>query len=327
MSSIHTQRVAVIGATGFIGSHLVDRLVAEGVPVLAIARSEIRRQNLDAASGRYEFAACDIAASPDMVDIFERFRPTIVYHLAAKPDAAETPEHIEASLKVNTFGTLKVLEASRQTGVRRVVYGGTSKIFGHHQVPSSAATACNPLSSYASSKASAWHLCKLFTTLYEMESVCLHPAFVYGPRQNWNLIRYIEQCVHRGEVVRLQGGGQTRDPLYVSDVVDAYIAAGVRTGVNGEAFPVGGGVEVTVSQLARKILDALGMPDAPIEIGGQQPRPTEIWRNYTDNRDAERLLGWRPRVGLEEGLRLTVHPELVEPAPIASRAAGMGSAQ
>jgi nucleoside-diphosphate-sugar epimerase len=325
MNNLHAQRVVVVGATGFIGSHLVDRLVAERVPVLAIARSEIRRENLEGATGGYEFAACDIAASPDMVDIFARFKPTIVYHLAAKPDAAETQEHIEASLKVNAFGTLKVLEAAQQVGVSRVVYGGTSKIFGHHQVPSNAKTPSNPLSSYAIGKSTAWQLCKLFSTLYKMETVCLHPAFVYGPRQNWNLIRYIERCVHRGEVVRLQGGGQTRDPLYVGDVVDAYLAAGIRPGVNGEAVPVGGGVEVTVSQLARKILEALGMPDAPIEIGGEQPRPTEIWRNYTDNRDAERLLGWRPRTSLDQGLRLTVHPELLE--AVTTRATGMGNSQ
>ena len=301
----NNKRIAIVGATGFIGSHLVDRFVEEGANVLAVARSEIRRENLQSASGRYEFAACDIVASPGLSDIFKRFRPDVVYHLAALPDAAETPEQIEESLKVNAFGTLKLLEAARNADVKRFVFGGSCKTYGHHQVPSRCDTPLNPLSSYAIAKATGWQLCKLFSTLYGMETASIQPAFVYGPRQNWNLIRYVEQCVNNGKPVTLQGGGQTRDPLYIDDVVEAFVLCGLIPEVDAECIPVGGGTELTVSDLVHRILAAMGASSTPVEIGAQQPRATEIWRNYTDNSDALRVLGWSPKTSLGEGLRKT----------------------
>ncbi|HEU0119468.1 MAG TPA: SDR family NAD(P)-dependent oxidoreductase [Bryobacteraceae bacterium] len=303
------KKVAVIGATGFIGSHLVDRLAFEGADILAIARSEIRRQNLEDAGGRYEFAACDIVTSPDLNEIFLRARPEIVYLLAARPDSSESAEQIENCIKVNSLGTVRVLEAARIAGVKRLVYGGSSKVFGHHSVPSTTRTAIAPISSYAISKAAAWQSCTLYSLLYPIEVVCLHPAFVYGPRQNWNLVQYVQRCVEMNEPVRLQGGGQTRDPLYVGDVAQAYLDAGTVPGINGSAIPVGGGVEFSVTDLVRRILTRLGAEDTPIEIGGADPRPTEIWRNYTDNADAKKLLGWSPTVNFDAGLRLTIPDE------------------
>ena len=303
--SLSGMRIAVIGATGFIGSHLLERLVEEGAHVLAMARSEIRRENLESASGRYEFAACDIVTSPDLNDIFSRFRPTVVYLLAARPDAAETFDQMEAALKVNSLGTLRVLEAAAGSGVARLVYGGSSKIFGNHTVPSRLETPSNPVGSYAISKSAGWQMCKLYSLLHPMETVCLHPAFVYGPRQNWNLIRYVQQCVDRGEPVRLQGGSQTRDPLYIADAVQAYVHAGFFPDLNGKAIPIGGGTELRVADLAQEILNVLGSPRTKIEIGSAEPRPTEVWRNFVDNASARELLGWAPSVDLNFGLRLT----------------------
>lgn len=306
MNELTGTRVSVVGATGFIGSHLVEHLLLSGAEVLAVASTELRRANLRQPKQHYLFATCDIAATADLTNLLRCFRPSIVFHLASCTDGVETFEQMESCLTVNAIGTLRVLEASHAAGVHRFVYGGSSKIYGAHDVPSSIATPSNPLSSYAIGKSAGWQLCKLYGVTRQMAVAALHPSIIYGPRQSWNLVRYVQDCVDRNEVVRLQGGEQTRDPLYIGDAVRAYVAAAIRPSAIGHSIPIGGGREIAVADFTQKILEALGHPDWPVECGGQPPRATEMWRNYTSNADAARLLGWQPEVVLEEGLRLTV---------------------
>jgi nucleoside-diphosphate-sugar epimerase len=137
-------------------------------------------------------------------------------------------------------------------------------------------------------------------------AVCaLRPTFVYGPRQNWNLITYVQQCARRGVPVCLQGGSQTRDLLYVDDVVRAFVAAAARRSAWGRAIPVGGGREIPVSTLCQEILKVLGS-DVEIQVGSNAPRMTEIWRSFCDNAEAEQWLHWAPVVALDEGMEQTL---------------------
>jgi UDP-glucose 4-epimerase len=242
-----------------------------------------------------------------MTSVLASYRPEIVFHLAAHADAAESPAQMEEALAVNTLGTARLLEACRAAGTRRVVYACSSKVYGNHPLPNRVSSPADPISSYAIAKQAGWQMCKLYARLTGIEVAAVRPSFVYGPRQNWNLVRYVEDCARRGVPVRLQGGRQTRDPLYVSDAVAALAAAGVSAKAPGLAIPAGGGTEWTVRGMTQQILDLLGS-GVGIEEEAVTMRPAEIWRMYTDNNEARLLLDWTPRYSFGDGLARFLQP-------------------
>jgi UDP-glucose 4-epimerase len=300
------RRIAVIGATGFIGSHLVERLVAGGAEVLAISRTPTHLPRLASVRQACGFAVCDIMASAQIRRLLRVFRPDTVYHLAAHPDAAESFAQMTACIGVNTLAVVHALQAATEAGARLFVYGDSSKVYGNTGVPYAEHTQARPICSYAIAKAAAWDLCLLgAATSGTIEVVGLRPTFVYGPRQSRNLITYIHECHAANRPVRLQGGTQTRDPLHIDDAVSAFVAAGCRPAARGHSIPIGGGLEISVADLSRRVLAELGSSEVPL-VDGAAPRPTEIWRSCSGNREAVALLGWQPRVSLAEGLRRTL---------------------
>ena len=299
------RRVIVLGGTGFIGSHLVERLVAEGANVLAVARSFSRLQHLAAVRGDCAIALCDLTDRDDAVRTFRMFRPEIVYHLAAHPDGPEGFDQFAACLQVNGLGLVNALQAAASSGAELFVYGDSTKVYGNGQVPFRASQPSSPLCSYAVIKTAAWHLCRLAESFCSIHIAAIRPTFVYGPRQNRNIVTHVRECVASGRPIRLQGGAQTRDPLYVSDAVAAFAAVPQHPSSWGQPIPIGGGREMTVTSLCESVLAALGVR-APIVEDAEAARPTEVWRSSSDNGDARRLLDWEPRVNLSEGLQKTV---------------------
>lgn len=308
------RRIAVIGATGFIGSHLVERLVLEGAEVLAVSRTLGGFDRLANVSRACAFALCDITMSSQIRKLLRIFRPDTVFHLAAHPDAAESFTHMAACINVNTLAVVHTLEAAAEAGVGLFVYGDSSKVYGNSGVPYTENNVVRPTCSYAVAKAAAWDFCTLGAAASgTIQVVGLRPTFVYGPRQSRNLITYIQECVATGRPVRLMGGTQTRDPLHIEDAVSAFVAAACRREARGHAIPIGGGREISVAELCRRVLAELGSALEPV-IGGENPRPTEIWRSCSGNREAAELLEWRPRVSLAEGLRRTLTMPVEAPA-------------
>jgi UDP-glucose 4-epimerase len=305
------RRVAVIGATGFIGSHLTGFLVRAGASVLAVARNR-RLDNLAAVAADCRFAPADIRDRERLCATLAAFRPETVFHLAADVDAPESFEHMRASLAGNAMGTAHVLEAAANAGAETLVYADSCKVYGNGPTPYREAQPDAPLCSYAMGKAAGWRLCQLASSMTGMAVCSLRSTSAYGPRQNPNLITHVRDCARRGVPVRLMGGSQTRDMLYVDDLVRAFAAAAAEPAAWGHAIPVGGGVERTVVEICREVVNALG---ASIEViaDAQEPRLTEIWRSYSDNAEAAELLGWSPEVGLREGLSRTLEPA-AEPA-------------
>jgi nucleoside-diphosphate-sugar epimerase len=313
--------VAVTGATGFIGSHLVEALVKLGAEVITMARSESRLGNLASVKGRHKFIECDLSERGAMALALSTARPTIIFHLAAEPDLGESFDQIATRLKTNTFGVLNALEGGIEAGCGRFVLADSCKVYGNQPIPHTAAQHPMPISSYAISKAAAWQLAHVVALQHRLELVSLRLTFVYGARQNWNLLRYVERCALEGGPVLLQGGSQTRDPVYVGDAVSALLAAGVSPNAPGSAIPIGGGVEMTVHDMCAK---TLGVLDArlPIVVNAVSMRETEVFRSYSDNRDALRLLGWRPRCTFDDGLRLTF-PAAAKPSAADSATADL----
>jgi nucleoside-diphosphate-sugar epimerase len=304
-TSLAGRRILVTGGGGFFGSHLCERLVARGADVGVLARTPGMLQDL-AARQACEFLACDLNDAERAIDAIVRFRPEFVVHLASRPDGREDFAQAQAATQVNVAGTLNALEGTLRAGGALFVYGDSTKVYGNSEVPYRESTPAAPNSSYAVGKLAGWHLCELYASLHGLNVCSVRPTMTYGPRQRFNLFSFVAQSVQRGDPeVRLDGGNQTRDPLYVGDAVDAFVAIlGNGARASGRIINIGGGVEYSVAELAHHAVRVLGGRQRVVCVPGQT-RPTEIWRSYCDNAEAQSILGWTPRTDLPDGLAAT----------------------
>ena len=306
-------RALVTGGAGFIGSNLVDALLARGDEVTVVDDlSTGRRENLDGA-----LAAGATLAEPDIRDagalgiVAGEARPEIVFHLAAQIDVRKSVADPAFDASINVGGTANVLDAARKAGVRRVVFTSTGgAIYGEgegQELPLPEHAPLAPEAPYGQSKFAAEGYLALYERLYGLSSVSLRLGNVYGPRQ--------DPLGEAGVVAifcgRLRAGGrptvfgdgkQTRDYIYVGDVVAAaLVAAGSE--VTGP-LNIGTGRETDVLELVRQLGELGGAEGFEPEFA--PPRTGEVRRISIDPARAERELGWRAEIGLEDGLRLTL---------------------
>lgn len=307
---LHGRRVLITGASGFIGGRLVRRFQAEGAKVTAMARASDRLERLAGETG-CETIACDLCDRRATIDAVKALAPQIILHFASAPDGAETVEGAHARLASNTVGALHLLEGCKNESETVFIYGDSCKVYGNGPVPHRGSNPTDPNSSYGISKAAAWALCRLYSRLYKIAVVSLRPSLIYGPGQGPNLISVVMDAALRGDpTVHLQGGEQTREPLFIDDAVAACVAS-ARLGrqLNGRAITLGGGREISVHDLAQMVVEAVGA-ETRVICEQRDLRPTEVLRSVSDLDEARRLLGWRPRVSLREGLEQTVASRL-----------------
>ena len=293
------------GASGFLGSALVRRLVSEHAVVGALSRTMGRLS--ESAGEGFEFFQCDLSDAQVTARMMAAFEPEIVFHFAAHPDGGETFSHAQKCIQANTLMTLNALEAFRLASGELFVYGDSCKVYGNCDVPYLEAMPAQPISSYAIAKSAGWQLCDLYSRVHNLSAVSIRPTMIYGPRQSFNLISFVVNCVLDGkrEVV-LDGGSQTRDPLYLDDAVDAFVsAAGLGSTLSRRVVNIGGGNEHSVLQLAKLVLEMMDADLRVVEAPGRT-RPTETKRSYCDNHESRELLGWQPDVSLREGLTRTI---------------------
>lgn len=304
-------RAVVTGAAGFIGSTLVDRLLADGHTVVGIDNlSNGRLVNVEPALAHdgFAFVEADIV-SADLVALLADARPDVVYHLAAQIDVRRSVEDPEFDANVNVVGTVRVAEAARRAGARKVVHTSSGgAIYGVPRTyPTSEAEPTEPASPYAASKLAGETYLGSFRRLYGMDCSFIAPSNVYGPRQDplgeAGVVAIFVKALLAGAPTRVYGdGSNTRDYVFVDDVVDAFVRASGSAG-GGQRFNVGTGVETTDRALHTAVALAVGAPDSP-ECA--PPRLGDLNRSCLDSRKAEAVLGWSPRVSLDEGLRRTV---------------------
>lgn len=300
------KRTLVIGGGGFLGSSLVERLIESGAIVGALAR---RRGKLTGIreGARCVFMACDLHDAEQTRRAVAGFAPQIVFHLAARPDANEDFDQARAAIETNLIGTLNALEAFRLCGGELFIYGDSVKVYGDGDTPYRAAMPLRPLSSYAIARAAGWQVCELYRRIHGLAVVSVRPTLIYGPRQGHNLISLVidSALARRGEI-RLDGGDQTRDPLFIDDAIAAFLAVAARGAqLAGSVINIGGGEERTVAEIARLIVELMG-GDTPVVINPQRRRLTETQRSFCDNVEAAAWLDWRPRTDLRAGLRKTI---------------------
>jgi len=306
-------RVLVTGGAGFIGSTLVDRLVARGDEVVVVDDlSSGRTGNLAGAlaSGRVRLVEADVAG-PEAAAAVAAARPEVVHHLAAQMDVRRSVADPLHDARVNILGTITVARAAAEAGARRLVFaasGGTA--YGEPDpaaLPVPEDAPANPTAPYGVSKRSAEDYLRTFDALYGLETVSLRLGNVYGPRQDPHgeagVVAIFCNRILAGEPVTIFGdGAQTRDYVYAGDVVDAFVLAAERPGAAGGGFNVGTGVETSVVELYEALRRVAGSGGEPRFA---PPRQGELGRVALDPALAGRVLGWTPRTPLEEGLRRT----------------------
>lgn len=300
------KRILVIGGSGFIGSLLVDRLVALGAEVCVMARTE---GLLSPASrhARLRFVRGDILDAVRTIGTIREFAPDVLVQLSAHPDGDENHTQALQAVQTNVTGTLNALEGFCQARGELYIYGDSVKVYGNGEVPYREDGHPRPTSSYAVAKLAGWQLCELYARVHGVAVAAIRPTLVYGPRQRFNVISLVVNSVLDGRLeIPLAGGQQTRDPLFVDDAIAAYVAA-IRSGraIDGRRIVIGGGRELSVQDLAETIVRLMRGNQRVVAVS-RAARPTEIWRSYSDNVEAGRILGWSPAVGLEAGLARTI---------------------
>jgi UDP-glucose 4-epimerase len=304
-------RTLVTGAAGFIGSTLVDRLLADGHAVVGVDDlSSGRSENIVDAerSTDFEFTKADIV-SADLHRLLADTRPEVVFHLAAQIDVRHSVADPQFDATVNVVGTVRLAEAARQTGVRKIVHTSSGgSIYGTPPTyPTSEAAPVDPASPYAAGKVAGEVYLNMFRNLYGLECSHIAPGNVYGPRQDPHgeagVVAIFAQALLSGRPTKIFGdGSDTRDYAFVDDVVDAFVKAAGEAG-GGQRFNIGTGVETSVRQLHSAIAKAAGAPDDP-EF--HPPRLGDLKRSCLDISRAAEVLGWRPKVGIDDGVARTV---------------------
>jgi len=295
-------RALVTGAAGFIGSNLVRLLVDEGheVSVLDNLTSGYRDNLLPFPAIR--FVEGDVRREEDLTNAIHGSE--VVFHLAASVGNTRSIEHPIEDSEVNVLGTLRVLEAARHAGARKVVFSSSAGIFGELKtVPIREDHPAEPDSPYGASKLGAEKLCLAYAKLYPLECVCLRYFNVYGVNQRYdaygNVIPIFAHRALRGQPVFIYGDGeQTRDFVNVRDVAQANYRAGLSRGVSG-AFNIASGTSITINALA----DLIGRAgDLPIAVRHGPPRQGDVRQSLADVSAARTAFGFNPSVTLEDGL-------------------------
>jgi UDP-glucose 4-epimerase len=305
-------RALVTGGAGFIGSHLADSLLDRGDEVAVVDDlSTGKRENLAGALARgAELHEVDIRDAPALRDVIAARRPDIVFHLAAQMDVRKSIEDPAWDAGINVVGTINVLEASRLSGVRRVVNTSTGgAIYGDTDVmPTPESVPPRPMSAYGQSKFCAEAYCGWYERLYGLSSVTLRYGNVYGPRQDPHgeagVIAIFCGKLIAGERPRIFGDGrQTRDYAYVGDIVAANLAAAAHPEAHG-AYNAGTGVEASVLEVLAALREAAGVDEFEPEFA--PARAGELQRSSLDVTRARAELGFAAETDLVSGLRPTL---------------------
>ncbi|OHT83297.1 NAD-dependent epimerase/dehydratase family protein [Mycobacteroides saopaulense] len=304
-------RAMVTGAAGFIGSTLVDRLLADGHEVTGLdnlATGKVANLETAEAHSAFTFVKDDIVEA-DLDAVVAEYSPEVIFHLAAQIDVRHSVADPQFDSSVNVVGTVRLAEAARKAGVRKIVHTSSGgSIYGTpEQIPTSEAVPTDPHSPYAAGKVAGEVYLNTFRHLYGLECSHIAPANVYGPRQDPHgeagVVAIFAQALLSGRPTKVFGdGGNTRDYVFVDDVVEAFVRASGPDG-GGQRFNVGTGVETSDRQLHSLVAAAAGAPDDP---QFHPPRLGDLRQSCLDVALAKRVLGWAPQVALADGIGRTV---------------------
>ena len=299
----------VSGGAGFIGSHITDELIRRGGDVRIIDNlSTGKRENIASVLESVHFIDGDIRD-------LEACRLAVegvhcVFHQAALSSVPLSIENPLLSDAINIRGTLNLLLASREAGVNKFVLASSASVYGGNpKLPIHETEESRPLSPYALTKRVGEEYCRIFSRFYGLPTVCLRYFNVFGPRQDPSsqyasvIPRFIEAVLEDRPPVIFGDGEQTRDFIYVSDVVQANLLAADAADANGEVLNIGSGKKITVNQLFHTLIHLLGKHLTPVY---DRPRPGDVKHSYADISEAEKMIQYNPEVAFEIGVEKTI---------------------
>ena len=319
------KKVLITGAGGFIASHLVERLVREGADVRAFVRYNSRND-----VGMLKLIPADVFSQIEVMQGDLRDNEAVrkavqgvdtVFHLGALiaiPYSYVNPREV---VDVNIMGTLNVMMAARDVGTRRVVHTSTSEVYGTAQyIPIDEKHPLQGQSPYSASKIGADRIAESFYRSFEVPVVTLRPFNTFGPRQSARAVipTIITQTLTRDEV-KLGSLEPSRDFTFVADTVEGFLRVASADNVLGEEINLGNDTTISIGDLTEKIFGILGKsPKVIADSQRLRPGKSEVMKLWASNQKAKELIGWEPRVSLEEGLRLTIewiksHLDLYKP--------------
>lgn len=299
----------ITGGAGFIGSHLVEELLQRGEQVRVLDNfSTGKRENLEGLTHRLELIEGDIRS-------YHTVRQAVhgvayILHQGALPSVPRSINDPITTNEVNVGGTLNLLDAARDAGVKRVVYASSSSVYGANaQVPKREDMTPQPISPYAVSKLTGEHYCQVFSRTYGLETVCLRYFNVFGPRQDPQsaysafIPRFAAGILRQQELTIDGDGTQSRDFTYVRNVVEANLLAATTPGVGGEVFNVACGASLSVNEVAAHLAQLCGRPGRLVH---GPSRTGDVPHSLADISRAQERLGYRPVVDARQGLAQVV---------------------
>lgn len=302
-------RFLVTGGAGFLGAALANRLAADGHDVIVL--DDLSNGEARHLATAVTFHRQDVDSIPLLWSLLQGV--DCVYHLAARVSVAQSILHPRDYTRVNVGGTVGLMEAMRDTGVRRVVFTSSGAIYGHQpRQPVHEDDLPHPDSPYAVSKWAAEQYIHTIGGLWDIETVALRIFNAYGPQQSLPLShapvvpRFLQQALTGGSLVIFGDGRQTRDYVYVTDVVEAMVRAATAVNVNRQIINIGSGVETSLNELVDEIAGATGQA---VNRLYNESKSGGVPRLVADIRRAEALLGYWPTVTLPTGLRLTLQQD------------------
>ena len=305
------RRYLVTGAAGFIGSHVSEALIARGAAVVGVDNfdpfyaRDVKERNLAGLlqSPSFQFIEADVARDPMPLDGVEA-----IFHLAAKPGVRPSLEDPASYMEANVTATARLFDSARRLGLNRIVFASSSSVYGNATPApfAEAQPAVEPISPYAASKRAGELVAHAFAHLYPLRIMCLRFFTVYGPRQRPDLaIHKFTDLIARGRPVRMHGDGSSeRDYTYITDALDGILASLEWTARapagSVETVNLGGGARVRLDRLIALIGRALGQEP---RIERYPDQPGDVRLTDADLAHAGKVLGFRPKVGIEEGIR------------------------
>ena len=304
-----SSRCLVTGGAGFIGSNIVKRLLKNGDSVRVIDNlSTGKRDNLASIHSDIDFIE-DTICNPDSMRVAAR-KIDIIFHQAALPSVPRSIENPEASHVNNITGTLNVLRAAHAQGVKRVIYAASSSAYGDTPtLPKQETMPPNPLSPYAVTKLAGEYYCQVFSSVYELETISLRYFNVFGPHQNPDsqyaavVPKFIRSLLSDQSPVIYGDGEQTRDFTYIDNVVTANLMASRAEKTRGEVINIATASRTSVNRLFKLLQN---ITQTKIQALYQPPRGGDVKHSLADISRAVNLIGYRPVIDLETGLKLTV---------------------
>jgi nucleoside-diphosphate-sugar epimerase len=295
------ENILITGASGFIGRHLLPLVLHEGITLSAMGRR----------TASFPFPVCQYMG--DLLDrkfvdtCLRNAEPEIIFHLAAYKERSTDITSFYESLNINLLGTLNIFSSSLELpSLKAIVVIGTAEEYGNNICPYSEDMRELPVSPYSLSKTYVSHLSEIFFQLYDLPVVVLRPTLAYGPGQGTDMfLPSLMTSLLEDKPFNMTSGEQTRDFVYVTDLVEALILASQNTKAHGQIINIGSGIPIKLADIADKIENMIGKKGL-VHLGGKPYRNNEIMEYYVEVKKAEDLLGWKAKTSIEEGLKETI---------------------